>query len=176
MKVSRGNAMPLREPIALCWSGGKDSSLALDALSRDPRYDIFALVTTFTEGYNRVSMHGVRYELLKSQSQAIGVPLEEVWIPPQADNATYESRMAEVLVRRRDTAGIQQVAFGDIFLEDLKQYRETQLAGLGLTGLFPLWKRDTRELAQEFLGLGFRGVMVCIDPRHLDPCFLGREL
>src|SRR5687768_5143799 len=109
--------MPMREPIALCWSGGKDSSLAFHALRQDPRYDIIALVTTFTEGYHRVSMHGVRYELLKSQADAIGVPLEEVWIPPKADNPTYEARMAEVLVRLRDTVGIRQVAFGDLFLE-----------------------------------------------------------
>ncbi len=168
--------MTLREPIALCWSGGKDSSLALHALRHDSRYSVGALVTTFTEGYNRVSMHGVRHALLKAQAEAIGLPLEEVWIPPKADNACYESRMAEVLIRLRESESVRSVAFGDLFLEDLKQYRENQLAALEMQGLFPLWKRDTRELAQEFISLGFRAVTVCIDPRRLDHHFVGREL
>lgn len=165
-----------REPIALCFSGGKDSSLALHALRQDPKYELVALVTTFTEGYRRVSMHGVRYELLLAQSEAIGLPIKEVWIPPKADNGTYESRMAEALLHLRDASGIRHVAFGDIFLEDLKEYRERQLAALDLKGVFPLWKRNTRELAKEFLDLGFRGVTVCIDPSRLDRSFLGREM
>ncbi len=164
------------EPIALCWSGGKDSSLALDRLRAGNRFRVVALVTTFTEDYRRVSMHGVRRELLLAQAQAVGLPLEEVWIPREASNVIYESRMAEALSNLRDAGGLRAVAFGDIFLEDLKIYREKQLAALKMNGLFPLWKRDTRELAREFVDAGFRGVTTCIDPRRLDASFAGREL
>jgi uncharacterized protein (TIGR00290 family) len=165
-----------REPIALCWSGGKDSSLALHALRDDPRFQLAALVTTFTEGYNRVSIHGVRYELLRDQADAIGLPLEEVWIPQHANNQIYEMRMAETLTRLKESQGVRAVAFGDIFLEDLKLYRETQLARLSLGSLFPLWKRDTAELARVFVQSGFRGVTTCIDPRRLSSAYVGREL
>jgi uncharacterized protein (TIGR00290 family) len=168
--------MAQSEPIALAWSGGKDSSLALDALRQNPKSKVVALVTTLTESYNRISMHGVRRELLLAQAEAVGLPLAEVWIPPKADNATYESRMAEALMRLRDETGIRHIAFGDIFLEDLKQYREKQLAVLGLQGVFPLWKRDTRELATEFVDSGFRGITVCIDPCRLERGFIGRAL
>ncbi len=164
------------EPIALCWSGGKDSSLALDKLQLNDRYRVAVLLTTFNEGYHRVSMHGVRRELLLAQAESIGLPLEEVWIPREASNNIYESRMADVLSRLRDSLGIHTAAFGDIFLEDLKIYREKQLAALNMDCLFPLWKRDTRELAAEFIEAGFRGVTTCIDPRRLEASFAGREL
>ena len=168
--------MPHPEPIALCWSGGKDSSLAWDRLRLETRYRVVTLVTTFTEDYNRVSMHGVRRELLLAQAEALGLPLEEVWIPREASNAAYEARMAETLSRLRDSLGIRTVAFGDIFLEDLKVYREKQLAALNMNCIFPLWKRDTWELAEEFIESGFRGMTACIDPRRLDARFAGREL
>ena len=164
------------EPIAVCWSGGKDSSLALHVLRSDSRYRIAALVTTFTEGFGRVSMHGVRHELLAAQAKALGLPLTEVWIPPKASNEIYEARMAKSLRELRESSGISSIAFGDIFLADLKRYRERQLAELGLGCLFPLWNRDTRELAAEFVRLGFRGVTTCIDPSRLDNRFIGREL
>lgn len=164
------------EPIALCWSGGKDSSLAWHALQKDTRYRVAVLITTLTEGYDRISMHGVRRSLLVDQAEAIGLPLEEVWIPPKATNAIYENRMAETFIRLREEQNIHSVAFGDIYLEDLRTYRENQLAALDLSCLFPLWKRDTDELAREFGTTGFRGVTICVDPRQLDSSFVGREL
>lgn len=168
--------MPNREPIALCWSGGKDSSLAWHSFRDDNRYRIASLVTTMTESYNRVSMHGVRRSLLEAQADALDLPLEIVWIPPKANNEIYEARMAETFTQLKETQGIRAAAFGDIFLEDLRLYREKQFAALGMDCLFPLWKRDTRELVREFLSLGFRGVTVCIDPRHLDAAFVGRDM
>jgi uncharacterized protein (TIGR00290 family) len=168
--------MPDREPIALCWSGGKDSSLAWYALRGDDRYRIEVLVTTMTETYDRVSMHGVRRSLIEAQAEALGLPLETVWIPPKADNLIYETRMANTFQVLEQSQGIRTVAFGDIFLEDLKVYREKQFGTLGMNCLFPLWKRDTKELAREFLDLGFRGVTVCIDPKSLSHDFVGRNM
>lgn len=168
--------MSKQKPIALCWSGGKDSSLAWHALRDDSRYCVHALVTTMTEGYDRVSMHGVRRSLLEDQADALNLPLEIVWIPPHANNAVYESRMADAFIRLRETQNLHTVAFGDIFLEDVKRYRENQFGAIGMKCLFPLWNRDTKTLADEFLDLGFRGVTTCIDPRRLDARFVGREL
>lgn len=164
------------EPIALCWSGGKDSSLTWRALRENRRYRVVVLVTTLTEDYDRISMHGVRRSLLVAQAEAMGLPLEEVWIPSQANNAIYEDRMAEAFTRLRDEQNIRTVAFGDIFLEDLRTYRENQFEAIGMSCLFPLWKRDTGELAREFVSAGFRGVTSCVDPRRLDSSFVGREL
>jgi uncharacterized protein (TIGR00290 family) len=167
--------MEEREPILLCWSGGKDSAMALHVLLQDPQVRVTALLTTVTEGYDRISMHGVRRELLQQQAQSIGLPLHEVFIPTQCVNSVYESRMEEAL-RIHLENGIRKVAFGDIFLEDLRAYREKNLARLGMTALFPLWKRDTRELMDSFHGDGFRSIAVCIDSKALDPSFAGREL
>jgi uncharacterized protein (TIGR00290 family) len=128
-----------------------------------------------TEGYERISMHGVRRELLKRQAQSIGLPLYEVRIPPQCVNAIYEARMEEAL-RFHLENGVQKVAFGDIFLEDLRAYREKNLARIGMTALFPIWKRDTRELVRSFHADQFRAVAVCVDSRVLDPSLAGREL
>lgn len=161
-------------PILFCWSGGKDSALALDHLRRDPRYEVVALLTTVTETYDRISMHGVRRTLLEQQAAALSLPLEIVTIPPQCSNATYEARMGQTLQRYKDR-GVRHAAFGDIFLEDLRVYREQNLARIGMQALFPLWKRPTAELAREFIALGYRAVTVCIDPRVLDASFAGRE-
>ena len=163
------------EPILFCWSGGKDSALALDALRRDARFRIAGLLTTFTEGYDRISMHGVRRGLLQRQAAMLGLPLREVFIPPECVNAQYEARMEDAL-RAHHAQGVRKVAFGDIFLEDLRAYREHNLARLGMTGLFPLWKRDTRELAGRFVAARFRAVAVCVDTRVLPREFAGREL
>jgi len=165
----------MSESILFCWSGGKDSAMALHALQQQNHYRVAALLTTVTETYNRVSMHGVRRELLQRQAQSIGLPLHEVRIPPQCVNPIYEARMEEAL-RVYRSQGIRQVAFGDIFLEDLRAYRESNLAHLGMTGLFPIWKRDTRELARFFLAAGFRAFAACIDPRVLPESSAGREL
>ena len=167
--------MVVREPILFCWSGGKDSALALHTLLQRRDVQIAALLTTVTEGYERISMHGVRRELLERQAQSIGLPLHEVRIPPQCVNPIYESRMEEAL-RIHIESGVRTVAFGDIFLEDLRAYREKNLARIGMTALFPIWKRDTRELIRAFHANRFRAVAVCVDSKVLKPSFAGREL
>jgi uncharacterized protein (TIGR00290 family) len=149
--------------------------MALHALLPDPRFRVTALLTTVTEGFERISMHGVRRELLRLQADSIGLPLTEVRIPPECPNTLYESRMAEACLRFR-ARGIGHIAFGDIFLRDLRAYREKNLAELQMHATFPLWGIDTRQLAARFIADGFRGVTVCIDPQKLDRSFAGRQL
>jgi uncharacterized protein (TIGR00290 family) len=163
------------KPILFCWSGGKDSAMALHTLQQRRDVRVAALLTTVTEGYDRISMHGVRRELLQRQAESIGLPLHEVLIPPQCVNAIYEARMEETLHIYR-TQGVIEVAFGDIFLEDLRAYREKNLARIGMTAIFPIWKRDTRELIRHFHSCGFRSIAVCVDAKALDRSFAGREL
>jgi uncharacterized protein (TIGR00290 family) len=163
------------EPILFCWSGGKDSAMALHTLLQRNDVRVAALLTTVTEGYERISMHGVRRELLARQAQSIGLPLHEVRIPSQCVNPIYEARMEEAL-RIHFANGVRRVAFGDIFLEDLRAYREKNLTRIGMTALFPIWKRDTRELIRSFHANHFRAIAVCVDPKVLDTSFAGREL
>ena len=165
--------MPL--PVLFSWSGGKDSAMALHALLHNPEFAVVSLLTTVTEGYERISMHGVRNELLRRQAESIGLPVEEVRIPPQCVNPVYEARMAKTVLRFRGR-GVLHVAFGDIFLEDLRAYRERKLLQADMTALFPLWRVDTRELAARFLKDGFRAIVACVDPTKLDKSFAGREL
>lgn len=165
----------MAESILFCWSGGKDSAMALHALLQQNNFHVAALLTTVTETYDRISMHGVRRELLALQAESIGLPLHEVRIPPQCVNLVYEARMEEAL-RIYAGQGIRKVAFGDIFLEDLRAYRERNLARIGMTALFPIWRRNTRELAQRFIANRFRAIAVCVDPNVLAPSFAGREL
>jgi uncharacterized protein (TIGR00290 family) len=160
--------------LALAWSGGKDSALALLALRAELGRDPCALITTVTETYNRISMHGVRRELLTLQAQELGLPLIEVSIPFACPNETYDARMHEAFA----SVGLRQVAevaFGDLFLEDVRAYREGRLAAAGKRGLFPLWGRDTTQLARDFIKAGFQAVLVCVDPRKLDRTFAGRS-
>ena len=163
------------EPILFCWSGGKDSAMALYTLLQQKYFRIVALLTTVTEGYDRISMHGVRRELLVRQAESIGLPLHEVRIPPQCVNPIYEARMEEAL-RLFYNQGVRKVAFGDIFLEDLRAYREKNLTRIAMTAIFPLWKRDTRELIRFFHQQRFRAIATCVDSKVLDPSFAGREL
>jgi uncharacterized protein (TIGR00290 family) len=149
--------------------------MALHALLQDPQVRIVALLTTVTEGYDRISMHGVRRELLQRQAESIGLPLHEVFIPPECVNSIYETRM-EAALRTHSENGVRKVAFGDIFLEDLRAYREKNLARIGMTALFPIWKRDSRELIDSFHAQGFRSIAVCVNPKLLDRSFAGREL
>jgi uncharacterized protein (TIGR00290 family) len=165
----------MAEDVVFCWSGGKDSAMALHALQSAQAHRVTALLTTVTEEFDRISMHGVRRVLLERQAESIGLPLHAVLIPPQCINVTYELRMKEAL-NEHFAGGVRRVAFGDIFLEDLRAYREQNLARIGMEALFPIWKQDSRELARDFLRLGFKGVTVCIDPRVLDPSFVGRVL
>jgi uncharacterized protein (TIGR00290 family) len=165
----------MEEDVLFCWSGGKDSAMALQALRAAGNCRIAALLTTITEKYDRISMHGVRRVLLERQAEYLGLPLHPVLIPPQCINTIYEERMKEALEQHL-ARGVRQVAFGDIFLEDLRVYREKNLAQVGMQAIFPIWKRDTRELAREFVRQGFRAIAVCVDPRVIDPSFAGREL
>ncbi len=162
------------EPVVMCWSGGKDSAMALHAALQDPALRVEALVTTVTEDYERISMHGVRRTLLEAQARALGLPLEQARIPRQASNALYEEAMALVL-RRYQARGVSRVIFGDLFLQDIRSYREQQLAKLGMRGIFPLWLKDTRKLAHAFIETGFQAVLVCVDPKQLHPLFCGRQ-
>ena len=164
--------LPADVVFALSWSGGKDSALALWTLRRE-QLEPQALITTVTEGYERVSMHGVRRELLARQAQAVGIPLVEVMIPPACVNEVYEARMAEAFATA-PLSGVEGVAFCDLFLEEVRAYRETRLAAGGKRGLFPLWGRDTTALAREFLDAGFEATLVCVEPRTLSPSFAGR--
>jgi uncharacterized protein (TIGR00290 family) len=163
------------ESVLFCWSGGKDSAMALHALRQQSEVPVAALLTTVTEGFDRISMHGVRRQLLHEQAKSIGLPLHEVLIPPGCVNATYEERM-EAALRVHFARGVRRVAFGDIFLEDLRAYRERNLARIGMTAMFPIWKRDSRDLICSFHACGFRSIAVCVDPRVLDGSFAGREL
>jgi uncharacterized protein (TIGR00290 family) len=166
---------PVLEDVLFCWSGGKDSAMALHALRAAGNSHIVALLTTITEEYDRISMHGVRRVLLERQAESLGLPLHPVLIPPQCINQTYELRMKEALAGYF-AKGVRRVAFGDIFLEDLRAYREKNLAQVDMTAIFPIWKRDTPELAREFVSKGFRAIAVCVDPRVLDASFAGRQL
>ena len=149
--------------------------MALNVLRQQRDLRVAALLTTVTEGYERISMHGVRRTLLQRQAEAAGLPLYEVRIPPQCVNPVYEARMREALLSQKEN-GVHCVAFGDIFLQDLREYRERNLAQVEMKAIFPIWKRDTRELTQEFCAMGFRAIAVCIDSTKLSREFAGREL
>jgi len=165
--------MKTNEKVLLAWSGGKDSALAYYELKKAGKYEITALLTTVTEDYDRISMHGVRTLLLEEQAQSLCLPLEKVYISKDASNEQYERRMTEKLLAYKDK-GISLVAFGDIFLEDLREYREKNLAKIGMQGIFPLWKRNSFELAYAFIDLGFKAVITCVDSQVLDRSFVGR--
>ncbi len=162
------------EKVILCWSGGKDCSLALHELLCSGRYSVAGILTTVTEDFDRISMHGVRSTLLDKQAEALNLILEKVVISRNATNEEYEERMSEILTRLKDK-GINTVAFGDIFLEDLRAYRESNLARIQMKAVFPLWKKDTASLARSFIDLGFKAIVSCVDTQFLDACFTGRE-
>ena len=157
------------------WSGGKDSAMALARMLTDDRYRVVELLTTVTGAYDRVSMHGVRRELLRTQAASIGLPLRELTIPSPCSNEQYEAAMSELLACYIER-GITTMAFGDIYLEGIRQYREGKLSPLGLTAVFPLWGEDTTDLARQFVADGFRAVITCVDTQQLDASFTGREL
>jgi uncharacterized protein (TIGR00290 family) len=162
--------------IALAWSGGKDSALTLAALQRDPAYRVVALVTTTTTEFDRISIHGVRRTVLAAQVAAIGLPLFEAPIAPGASNDDYERSFADALARVQSAhPGARQIAFGDLFLTDVRAYREALLGRLGWTGVFPLWLRDTTALARAFVEGGFKAILCCVDTTQLGAEFAGRE-
>lgn len=157
----------------LSWSGGKDCAAALGVVIAEGRLDAAALVTTVTAGYERISMHGVRTALLEEQARALGLPLEKAVIPMAASNEEYEAALERVLEHYKGS--LSKVVYGDIFLEDVRKYREEHLARLGFECEFPLWGMDTGKLAQGFIESGWRAVVVCVDGDMLDESFAGRE-
>lgn len=164
----------MRERVTLSWSGGKDSTMTLWVLRADPSYEVAVLLTTVTEGYDRISLHGVRRELLEAQAQALELPLEIATIPPDASDEVYRTRMEQVL-RRLQAQGIVTVAFGDLFLEDVRRYREQWLRTIELKPIFPLWHTDTAQLSLAFVEHGFAAVVTCVDTRWLAPELAGRK-
>lgn len=165
----------MKHQLYLSWSGGKDSALALWELSQSVKYEVVGLLTTVTKDYDRISMHGVRVSLLEQQAAALHLPLKKVFITKNAGNAEYEVAMARVYEEIQQE-GISTIAFGDIFLEDLKLYRENNLAKVGMRALFPLSKIPTTELVREFLANDFQSVTVTCDPRKLSEHFVGRVM
>ncbi|MET4106397.1 diphthine--ammonia ligase [Hymenobacter sp. UYP22] len=162
-------------PAYMNWSGGKDSALALYHALRNPALHVTDLLTSVNAHYDRVSMHGVRVALLEQQAHRIGLPLTKLELPEMPDMAEYEAQMRATLAPLQ-AKGVQRAIFGDIYLEDLRRYREQQLAGIGLAAEFPLWQRPNAELLREYLELGFRAVVVCVNEKYLDQSFCGREL
>jgi uncharacterized protein (TIGR00290 family) len=165
----------MKEKVVFCWSGGKDSALALNRLLSDSRYEIASLLTTCNEHFQRVSMHGVRLDLLDKQAETIGLPLEKVFVSERSSNEEYQQKMSECLLAHK-ARGVTSCAFGDIFLEDLKRWREANLAKVGLRGIFPIWKIDSRELIREFFALGFGTVICCVNDAYLGENFVGRNI
>jgi uncharacterized protein (TIGR00290 family) len=164
----------MADEVWLCWSSGKDSAWALRELQREPGVRVTTLVTTMNTTFDRVAMHAVRRELVERQARAAGLSLEAVEIPWPCSNAEYEESMRR-LVERALAAGVTRMAFGDLFLEDVRAYREKMLAGTGLEPSFPLWGRDTKELAAEMVAEGLEAVVTCVDPKALDPGFAGHR-
>ena len=158
----------------MSWSSGKDSAFALGVARARADLEITALLTTITDEFARVSMHGVREELLRAQARSVGLPLVEVRIPSPCTNAVYEARMAEALSRAA-ADGVDTVVFGDLYLADIRAYREEKLSAVGMRAEFPLWKRDTRELAHDMVASGLRAVLTCVDPRRLPRELAGRD-
>ena len=163
-----------KKKVILSWSGGKDSAFCLHELISSGTSEIVCLLTTLTEEYQRTCMHGVRRLLLDRQAESLGFPLEKVYLSADGDDKAYERKMRTFLEKSRGQ-GVNTVVFGDIFLEDLRTYREERLARAGMSALFPLWKRDTREMARDFIDSGFRAVITCVDSHFLDASFVGLE-
>jgi len=164
------------ERVILSWSGGKDSAMALYELRRSGDYEVIALLTTVAREFERVSHHGVRVELLEEQAAAVGVALHKLYLPPdRCTNEEYEALMERTMLDFW-ARGVRTVAFGDIFLADLRAYRERNLAKVGMRGLFPIWHRDTAELMRTFIGLGFRARLACVDGTKLGREFAGRTI
>ena len=158
----------------LSWSSGKDSAWTLQVLRRSADVEVVGLMTTVNRTFQRISIHAVRLELLQRQAQAAGLPLYQIGLPYPCSNADYEAAM-ESFVGRARSEGIECMAFGDLFLADIRKYREERLAGTGITPLFPIWQTPTGELAKQMIDRGLRAVVTCVDPKELPASFAGRE-
>ncbi|MGB6484328.1 MAG: hypothetical protein WBE86_12660 [Candidatus Acidiferrales bacterium] len=165
--------MPKKPKAWLAWSSGKDSAWSLHVMRQHGDIEIAALLTTVNQKYQRVAMHAVRESLLDAQAAAAGLPLVKVPIPSPCPNEVYERAMADAMVQAR-AAGITHVVFGDLFLEDIRKYREDNLAKCGMTPVFPLWLKDTRQLAHEMIASGLRAYLTCVDPKKISSAFAGR--
>ncbi|KIA99430.1 diphthine--ammonia ligase [Flavobacterium sp. KMS] len=157
------------------WSSGKDSALALYKIQQEKEFEINCLLTSVNQQFQRISMHGVRVELLEQQAKSIGLPLEIMQIPEMPTMEVYEEVMTKTLAKLKDQ-GVKYSIFGDIFLEDLRKYREDKLVDIGFEAVFPLWKIPTKDLIQEFISLGFKTIVVCVNERFLDKSFVGRVI
>jgi uncharacterized protein (TIGR00290 family) len=166
----------VKEKVVLAWSGGKDSAMALYALLKNSQYDVVSLLTTICEQYGRISHHGVRVELLKQQASALGINLHDLYLPgANCSMEDYEAAMAKAMLEYKEK-GILTVAFGDIFLQDLREYRERNLAKVGMKAIFPIWHRDTTETVRKFIDLGFSAYLTCVDGEKLGRVFAGRPI
>ncbi|MGH8161252.1 MAG: hypothetical protein ACRESR_03740 [Gammaproteobacteria bacterium] len=168
----------MTDAVVLSWSGGKDGFIALTTLEADPDITITALLTTLTDPFERVSMHGTREDLLDAQAAALGLPLAKARLPEKANNVVYRECFAAALAPftgNGSEGGLTAVAFGDLFLADVREFREAQMRALGLAARFPLWHTPTGTLARDFIDSGHRAVVVCVDAEQLAPQFLGRE-
>jgi uncharacterized protein (TIGR00290 family) len=166
----------LNQPVVVSWSGGKDAAWTLHALRRSAEYNVVGLITTVTEGYERIAMHGIRRDVLHAQAEAVGLPVIEARLPQRADNATYETVFANALdTARLRWPGIAHIAFGDLHLADVKAYRDALCSRLGWTPVYPLFGSDTNELANEMLAGGLRATLCCVDTQQLDAGYAGRE-
>lgn len=163
----------MSEKVLFSWSGGKDSALALYEICKTGKYEISALLTTVTEDYDRVSIQGVRRVLLEKQTESLGYNLEKIFISKKSSNEEYEFKMRGVLERYLKL-GVSHVVFGDVFLEDVRRYRDENLDKLGMKGIYPLWKLDTTDLAHRFIDLGFKAIITCVDSKTLDRKFVGK--
>jgi len=163
----------MREGTILCWSSGKDSAWALEVLRQRPDVEVAGLLTTTNEKYQRIAMHAVRVELLRRQADAVGLPLQIVPLPDTCSDTEYEAIMKGVVKKNRKQ-GIRHMAFGDLFLEDIRQYREKQLSGTGVVPLFPLWGSPTDQLSREMISAGLRAWITCVDPRKIPSRFAGQ--
>jgi uncharacterized protein (TIGR00290 family) len=157
---------------ALSWSSGKDSAMALYRILKGKDFEIACLLTTISDRFHRISMHGVRESLLDAQAHSLNLPIEKVMIPYPCPNETYEEKMAKVLSSLK-AEDVTHVIFGDLFLQEIRKYREENLTRIGMTPVFPLWSEDTSRLAREMIEVGFRAVITCVDPRKLNPAFAG---
>jgi uncharacterized protein (TIGR00290 family) len=162
------------ESIVIAWSGGKDSALALRAIRRSNAFQIAALITTFHHGRERNAMHGIAREIIQAQARSLGLPLAEIWLNEGASNAEYEAGWAEAL-KGFQAQGIRRVVYGDLFLADIRAYRDAFMAKLGMAAMYPLWDINTRVLAEDFIEQGFRAKLVCVDPKQISEDFAGRE-
>ena len=167
--------MQIKKKVVLSWSGGKDSAYAYYKIQKDENLELIALLTTITSEYDRISMHGIRRSLLESQVKSLGdIQLEEIFISQKATNEEYNLKMEEAITKLQGL-NIYSVVFGDIFLEDIRKYREENLSKVGMKAIFPLWNKDTSNLSREFIKLGFKAFITCVDSHFLGKEFVGRH-